>query len=218
MNCPKCNKEVSPEWELCPHCKYTPKKCSNPDCKSGWLPQDAKFCPECGGPLKGGVSDEIDETTSIMKLYPKLRLVPASWVRRSGLFGWWVLYIFVLLVLAYFFAACIVGICDDINELWIPLLVLSVGLILWGNLFHKKMLRHPRGGYKKLITEADYVSGNRGLCIFVKNKRFGLIKLWNYTVFVPPIYDYMEWETRNKYLRVKKEGRAFLIDIYNNEV
>lgn len=51
MNCPKCNKEVSPEWELCQFCGYEPKKCSNPGCQPHWLPQDAKFCPQCGAAL-----------------------------------------------------------------------------------------------------------------------------------------------------------------------
>lgn len=48
MECPKCNKEVSPEWNMCPHCGYKPVKCSNPKCNSGWLPQEALFCPVCG--------------------------------------------------------------------------------------------------------------------------------------------------------------------------
>ena len=48
MNCPKCNKEVSPDWNVCPHCGYIPKKCSNPNCNAGWLPQEARFCPVCG--------------------------------------------------------------------------------------------------------------------------------------------------------------------------
>ena len=48
MNCPKCNKEVSPDWKLCPFCGFEPKKCSNPSCQPHWLPQEAKFCPECG--------------------------------------------------------------------------------------------------------------------------------------------------------------------------
>lgn len=48
MNCPNCNKEVSPDWNACPFCGYKPKKCSNPHCGAGWLPQDAQFCRECG--------------------------------------------------------------------------------------------------------------------------------------------------------------------------
>ena len=48
MNCPNCNKEVSPDWNVCPHCGYKPKKCSNPSCNAGWLPQEARFCPVCG--------------------------------------------------------------------------------------------------------------------------------------------------------------------------
>lgn len=58
MNCPKCNKEVSPEWNVCPYCGYKPTKCRNSNCNSGWLPQDAKFCPICGTPLDGHTSTE----------------------------------------------------------------------------------------------------------------------------------------------------------------
>lgn len=53
MNCPNCNKEVSPDWKLCPFCGFEPKKCSNPGCQPRWLPKEARFCPECGKPLDG---------------------------------------------------------------------------------------------------------------------------------------------------------------------
>ncbi|MBR4918062.1 MAG: zinc-ribbon domain-containing protein [Bacteroidales bacterium] len=26
MNCPKCNKEISADWKLCPFCGFEPKK------------------------------------------------------------------------------------------------------------------------------------------------------------------------------------------------
>lgn len=39
MKCPNCNKEISPEWIICPFCKYEPIKC--PNCDSSWLPQNA---------------------------------------------------------------------------------------------------------------------------------------------------------------------------------
>lgn len=53
MKCPNCNKEVLPEWKTCPFCEFKPKLCSDPNCKSGWLPQQAHFCPKCGSPVKG---------------------------------------------------------------------------------------------------------------------------------------------------------------------
>lgn len=167
------------------------------------------------------------EIKSMMKLYPELRLVPTSLVRRSGLVWWWILYIFVLLALMFSWVVLIFSIIDVdwLIGLWIPLLVISVILCVWWAIsIYKKILRPPldsRGGYKKLVKEADYISGERGLrglCIFVKDERFGVIKLWDCTVFVPPVYDYMEWETPDKLLRVMKDGRTFLIDIYNNEV
>lgn len=62
MNCPNCNKEISPEWELCPFCGYKPRKCSNPNCHSGWLPQEARFCPECGSKIGGDASSVTEKT------------------------------------------------------------------------------------------------------------------------------------------------------------
>lgn len=63
MNCPKCNKEVSHDWELCPYCGYKPKKCSNSNCNSGWLSQEAKFCPVCGSNLSE--QDPVGQETKI---------------------------------------------------------------------------------------------------------------------------------------------------------
>ena len=38
---------------MCPFCGFAPKKCSNPECQPRWLPQEARFCPECGKALSG---------------------------------------------------------------------------------------------------------------------------------------------------------------------
>ena len=51
MKCPNCNKEVSPEFNVCPWCGYKPKKCSKPEHQDLWLPVEARFCPRCGEPL-----------------------------------------------------------------------------------------------------------------------------------------------------------------------
>lgn len=61
MKCPNCNKEVSQEWEICPFCKYEPVKCSNPECNTGWLPQEALFCPECGTSISGLLPFSFEE-------------------------------------------------------------------------------------------------------------------------------------------------------------
>jgi len=163
--------------------------------------------------------EENNEIKSIMKRYPELKLAPTSLVCRPGLVGWWFLYIFIFFVIGFWLFPGILAIDDGDETLGIIIIFVSVAMaVFWGVIFYKKILRHPHGGHKKLVKEADYVSGNRGLCIFVKNNRFGLMKLWGCKVYVPPVYDYMEWEAPNKLLRVKKDGRTFLIDIYNNEV
>lgn len=53
MKCPKCEKEVSPEFNVCPWCRYVPRKCSKPEHQDVWLPDDARFCPRCGEPIEG---------------------------------------------------------------------------------------------------------------------------------------------------------------------
>lgn len=160
--------------------------------------------------LKGYYTDEKEleqNTTSPMKLYPNLKLVPVSLVRRPYIFLWWAL----IIVLA-FALLLILG--------WVGLML----SVLCGVLLFKKVLYMPRdskGGYKKLVKEVDYLSGERGfrqLCIFLKDMKFGVIKLWSCCVVIPPTYSFMEWEIYGKILRVKKDGRAFLIDIYGNEV
>ena len=49
MKCPNCDKEISPEFNLCPWCGYKPKKCNKH--QDVWLPVEARFCPRCGEPL-----------------------------------------------------------------------------------------------------------------------------------------------------------------------
>ena len=69
MNCPNpnCNKEVSPEWKLCPFCGYEPKKCSNTKHAPRWLPQEAKFCPECGEPLESVMTSPSPSPSPVLK-------------------------------------------------------------------------------------------------------------------------------------------------------
>ena len=66
MKCPKCNKEVSCEWNMCPHCGYKPVKCSNPSCNAGWLTEDARFCPVCGSKVIGGERKQINRIHPIL--------------------------------------------------------------------------------------------------------------------------------------------------------
>ena len=142
---------------------------------SGWLHQEPKFNPKLGKFLEScPVSKEYEETSenrSIMKLYPELNLVPATLVRRTGLAWWWILYIFVSLALLF---SLLVGVFLTIDvhvAAGIPVIIAGIILlILWNRLFYKREIWcHPHGGHKNLIKEADYVSGKRGLCIFVKN-------------------------------------------------
>lgn len=62
MKCPNCNKEVSPEFNVCPWCGYKPKKCSKPEHQDLWLPVEARFCPRCGELLSEFSGEKISQT------------------------------------------------------------------------------------------------------------------------------------------------------------
>ena len=62
MKCPNCNKEVSPEFNVCPWCGYKPKKCSKPEHQDLWLPVEARFCPRCGEPLSAFCGEKASWT------------------------------------------------------------------------------------------------------------------------------------------------------------
>lgn len=51
--CPECGKEIPPDLDLafCPNCGYQLKLIC-PNCQKN-VPNDVKFCPYCGSPLKG---------------------------------------------------------------------------------------------------------------------------------------------------------------------
>ena len=62
MKCPSCNNEVSHTWKRCPYCEYVPRKCSNPDCVSNWLPSLAIYCPNCGKRISDMQTNTKSET------------------------------------------------------------------------------------------------------------------------------------------------------------
>lgn len=95
-------------------------------------------------------------------------------------------------------------------------IILSIVALLHLILFYRGILWHPKGGYKKLVSVADYVVDESGMTIFVKDRKFGLMKMGSFRVMIPAQYDTMEWEQRGELLRVSKGDSKFLIDIYNN--
>ena len=77
MKCPKCDKEVSPEFNVCPWCGYKPKKCNKPEHQDVWLPSEARFCPRCGEPLsdeKAGGTETRETETRKSNDYPNENL------------------------------------------------------------------------------------------------------------------------------------------------
>jgi len=71
MNCPNCNKEVNPEWISCPHCDFHPTRCTKCD-ELLWIPMDAKFCPNCGTPIKHPYNKELSYHNLMNRLYMPL--------------------------------------------------------------------------------------------------------------------------------------------------
>ena len=79
MNCPNCNKEVSPEWNMCPFCGHKPTKCSNSNCTTEWMPKGTKFCPICGC--------QVDTSTISNSLTPKRKTFCE--IRFNGVSYWY---------------------------------------------------------------------------------------------------------------------------------
>lgn len=56
------------------------------------------------------------------------------------------------------------------------------------------------------------------LKFFVKQGKFGLMDVANYTPFLPAKYDFLAWREKNKYLIAKQNDREFIMDIYGKEL
>lgn len=80
-----------------------------------------------------------------------------------------------------------------------------------------------RAKHRSLKKFADYLSGKRGvgrqkkMRIFVKNRKFGVLRKGLYKVFAPAEYDKLSWRGKN-ILDAEKDGRHFVIDVYGNEL
>ena len=99
---------------------------------------------------------------------------------------------------------------------WVfPIIILGIVLLIMGFVGRVK-----RRSLKKFV---DYLSGKRGagkqkkMRIFVKNRKFGVLRKGLYKVFVPAEYDKLSWRGK-KILDAEKDGRHFIIDIYGNEL
>ena len=56
------------------------------------------------------------------------------------------------------------------------------------------------------------------LKFFVKQGKFGLMDVANYTPFLPAKYDFLAWREKEEYLIAKQNDREFIIDIYGKEL
>ena len=56
------------------------------------------------------------------------------------------------------------------------------------------------------------------LKFFVKEGKFGLMDVANYTPFLPAKYDLLAWHEKDKFLIATQNNRKFIIDIYGNEL
>lgn len=105
------------------------------------------------------------------------------------------------------------GLAETMMSVGIPVFSVGIFLVILGYVFRKK--GHP------IKTVADYVSKNmkfgrrKGLIIFVKNRKFGVLKLGFNEIYVSPEYDKLSWRNKN-ILIAKKDSTEFLIDIYGN--
>lgn len=184
------------------------KICPNPDCKQPNA-DNAVFCSECGWELKS------KPKTNILELYPNLNLTPTNFYNWRKPRGEIIIRILILLLF--------VLLLFSIGDLRFVPLFLFVFIIYF--VFYVKK-NFPK---TELRAIADYVqkyhySGfflprtAKRYVIFVKNGKFGVLEYVHYEVTLPAQYDYLEWHTKNKYLKVTANGDTFIMDVYGKKL
>ena len=109
---------------------------------------------------------------------------------------------------------------DEYEDYWVIWTILFTVFIV-ANVFviYNIVVRLKKVGESRLIQLADYVQSNSGTTIFVKNRKFGVFKMWGkFKVLIPPEYDDMVWKEYKKILQVKKNGAQYLIDMNNHRL
>lgn len=148
---------------------------------------------------------------SLMKEFPSYMLKPTSTISFERKTFLWIFSSFIFLLFAI---PAMVSFGNGAEVRGVIFTILGMIILC--------IFVYPRSKWgirKILLPKADYVQQTSGLTIFAKQRKFGVLKMWGrFKIYVPAVYDTMKWEESGRLLTVTKDGREFMIDIYNKEV
>ena len=98
----------------------------------------------------------------------------------------------------------------DMLFLWIYGFIIGITIVV---LTIRWLVRTPR-----IASIADYIQSKKGITIFVRDSKWGILNNRNHKVLVPAVYDKLSWLQMKKTLRAYKDGETYVIDINNNRL
>lgn len=160
---------------------------------------------------------ETNNQKSILEKFPQYGFQPTSLCNKRPAGRKW-LCGFLIPIELYATAATIAGIVDavssflDLLQLFLCIIGFIIGITIVV-LTIRWLVRTPRKA-----SIADYIQSKKGITIFVRNRKFGILNNRNHKVLVPAEYDKLSWLQMKKTLRAYKDGETYVIDINNNRL
>ena len=179
----------------------------------------------------------MDTMPNFVDSHPGYRFIPATAYRmrpnmRARTAAVFITCVFALLAaifMAYFLAVFILYyIMERWTDSWMPVLaglflILSIvnvaGIIVMHRFSPLGRQAFP-GRWRRrkgLTAEFDLIEADDGTAaryaFIVKNGRFGLYDLRKVCTQIPPVYDRLEWKTKDAMLLATKDGERFYVDL-----
>lgn len=180
--------------------------------------------------IANGVSNGTycsENTQSILEKYPEYGFKPTSLhnKRASGRKWLLALYIFLGIIggvylisgVVALFVYIIIGLEEDQADSIGGITSLVLFIAVYMPLFLAKIILWYRKGILSSLF-ADYIQTKGKMRFFVKDGKFGLVKVSNYKILVPANYDKLTWNQRYETIMATLNGTSFLIDVHNNRL
>ena len=177
----------------------------------------AKFCRSCGHEL-------VENIDNIMDKYPLYNFVPTNLI-------YWKRPFTAKIISALSFFVFIISFLGLLGSYYMLYRFIFFGflMLITGTLSYRLNKKKPSKMMALLRKLADYIEDysytdvykNKNppkLKFFVKEGKFGLMDVANYTPFLPAKYDFLAWREKDKFLIAKQNNREFIIDIYGKEL
>ena len=179
--------------------------------------EGAKFCRSCGHEL-------VENTDNIMDKYPLYNFVPTNLI-------YWKRPFTAKIISALSFFVFIISFLGLLGSYYMLYRFIFFGflMLITGTLSYRLNKKFPSKKTAPLREVADYIQNywytglfryqkTPKLKFFVKQGKFGLMDVANYTPFLPAKYDFLAWREKDEYLIAKQNDREFIIDIYGKEL